>query len=426
MIALLMVDVYVALIAKRLGFTDSATGVVTSIASLGGVFQLVTLLLKKKKPKKFVILMSIANQILFGMLYVIPLVNDNVIITAGVKRATFVVCILGAYLIYNICAPRKESWMMTFVDKSHLARFRADLSIVSHIVGMIFTYVMGNVVDIYKNRSAVLEATGDIAAANHEMNIAFIICAIVIFANLIAHAIVFGCGTDVEPSEKEKIGTVQRVKVLLKDRQVIKMLCIFVVYNASVNISTSFFGTYKMGELGFSMKFASILTVMSSVIGMACSRIWGNLGDKHTLSNMLCFSFPFRILAYGIVMFCVPSNGKILFPIYIVLNTLGYSGAYNAICNLNFKLIDKAEWEDAIALIFAVSGVVSFLSTSVASLLVSRIQANGNVFLGMQVYAQQVLSCVTFVLSCVFYAYLLLHFRKKNVRLERESVSGLE
>jgi len=424
MIALLMADVYIALLAKDLGFTDGVTGVITSIINLGGVFQAVTLFLKKKSPKRFVITLSIINQVLFGLLYVIPLVNENIVISSTVKQVAFVVCILSAYLIYNIAAPRKNSWMMSFVDKSKLGRFRADLEIFSHIIGTAFTFTMGNVMDLFKNRSAELEAVGDLAGASAAMHTSFIICAIIIFVMLVSHTIIFACCNDIEPMDKTQSGTVKRMKELFKDKSVRMLILLFIVYKGIGSISTPFYGTYKMGELGFSMKYASLMTIMYSVIGIFVSRLWGAYADRHTFTELFCVAYPLVVVGYLVCSFCVPSNGRIVYALYFALNAFSVTGTWNAALNLMYKLVDKSKWEDAYALIFVISGLASFFITTVVSPFVTYVQSRGNTFIGMNVYAQQVLSFASFVASLLFYLYMVFIFRKKYVPIEKKVGKG--
>ena len=60
---------------KELGFSDNLVGVLSSMISLGCLFQLLSLTVRRTRVKGFVIALSITNQILFMFLYVIPLVN---------------------------------------------------------------------------------------------------------------------------------------------------------------------------------------------------------------------------------------------------------------------------------------------------------------------------------------------------------------
>ena len=59
---------YLALLTTYLGFSDSLTGILSSIISLGGLFQLLSMFVRRRKIKTFVVVFSVLNQILFLLL----------------------------------------------------------------------------------------------------------------------------------------------------------------------------------------------------------------------------------------------------------------------------------------------------------------------------------------------------------------------
>ncbi len=61
----------------------------------------------------------------------------------------------------------------------------------------------------------------------------------------------------------------------------------------------------------------------------------------------------------------------------------------------------------------SVSGVVGFVVTLIVSGFVSMIQENGNRFLGLNVYAQQVTSAIAFVFTMVAALYVIFVIQKK-------------
>ena len=110
LISILVAGSFLATLTKEIGLSDSVTGVISSIISLGCVFQLLSIFLRAKKVKVIVILMSLVNQILFMLLYVVPLFD----ISKTAKSVIFVVLIVSAYIIYNFVHPKKINWLMSF------------------------------------------------------------------------------------------------------------------------------------------------------------------------------------------------------------------------------------------------------------------------------------------------------------------------
>ena len=119
--------------------------------------------------------LSIVTQLLFMLLYIIPLPKGG----GPLRIAVFVVMIILAYLIYNIILPKKTAWLMSLVEENHRGRFTANKEIVSLIVGMAYTFVMGTMVDHFK--------------AQVNVRAAFLLCAATIFALMILHTVVMLC-----------------------------------------------------------------------------------------------------------------------------------------------------------------------------------------------------------------------------------------
>jgi len=163
-ISILVAGSYLATLTKELGFSDSLTGILSSVISLGCLFQLFSLLVRRKKVKAFVLIFSIINQLLFMLLYIIPLTSFE----KHTKIVIFVVLIFSAYLIYNFIHPKKINWLMSLIDDKQRGSFTANKEIVSLVSGMIFTFGMGAIIDYFSE-------TGRI-------RLAFVFSAIVIFA----------------------------------------------------------------------------------------------------------------------------------------------------------------------------------------------------------------------------------------------------
>lgn len=144
-ISILVAGSYLATLTKELGFSDSLTGILSSVISLGCLFQLLSLTIRRTKVKKIVVIFSILNQILFMLLYVIPLINFG----KQIKIILFVVMIFSAYLIYNFIHPKKIDWLMSLVEDGHRGSFTANKEIVSLISGIIFSFGMGVVIDYF-------------------------------------------------------------------------------------------------------------------------------------------------------------------------------------------------------------------------------------------------------------------------------------
>ena len=73
LIAILVAGSYLATLTKQLGMSDGLTGILSSVISLGCLFQLLSMIFRKQTVKRFVVVLSLLNQVLFMLLYAVPL-----------------------------------------------------------------------------------------------------------------------------------------------------------------------------------------------------------------------------------------------------------------------------------------------------------------------------------------------------------------
>ena len=95
-----------------------------------------------------------------------------------------------------------------------------------------------------------------------------------------------------------------------------------------------------------------------------------------------------------------------------MLNSIAMAGINSATINLIYDYVDKEKRIGALALKSTLAGFAGFFTTLAISPLVSYIQGKGNRFLGMNIYAQQVVSVVAVALLVVLIVYLNLVVRK--------------
>lgn len=396
LISLLVSGSFLALLTKTLGMSDSLTGILSSIISLGCLFQMLSLFIRKARVKRFVVIMSILNQVMFMLLFVIPLTG----LGKQIKVVLFIVIIIGAYFIYNIAHPKKINWLMSLVEDENRGKFTAKKEMVSLILGMVFSYSMGAVVDYFKSIN--------------EIRIAFIISAIVIFLIMICHTLSMIFAVEKSQIEIKERKIKDSFLELIKNKDVLSVTLLFVLYNIATYSARPFYGTYTIGELGFSLKFVSLLTICGSVVRIAISFFWGRYADRKSFAHMIEKCLLIMVAEYACVAMAVPSNGKIMFTLYYVLNGMAMGGINSALINLIYDYVSVERRADSLAICQSAAGVTGFVATLAVSPLVSAIQNNGNTFMGVSVYAQQVVSMIAVVIAVIAILYVRFVLIKKR------------
>ena len=387
LISILVAGTYLAMITKELGISDTLTGIISSFISLGCVFQLFAMLIRKGNTKKTVLFLSVLNQLLFMFLYIIPLMGGS----QSMKTTLFIVVILLAYFFYNIAHPKKIDWFMSLVDYEKRGVFTAKKEMVSLIAGMIFSFIMGAVADHYKEIG--------------EIRTAFIICAIVIFVLMILHTL-----TMVFTIEKPTDGVANTKKrnflSVLQDKNILRITIVFILWHIASYCAIPYYGTYQIGELGFSQGFVAVLSVVYAVARVSFSFFWGRYADRISFAKMLRLCFAVAALGFLINAFCIPENGKIIYTLYYICNAIAMGGINSALINLCYDYVEEEKRADALAISLAIAGVFGFFATLAVSPLVTYIQTNDNTIFGIHAYVQQVLSVIAFIMTVLTILYV--------------------
>lgn len=397
-ISILVAGSYLATLTRELGFSDGLTGILSSVISLGCLFQLLSISIRKTRVKSLVIILSIVNQLLFMLLYIVPLSGGS----KPFKTALFVAFIFLAYLIYNFIHPKKINWLMSLVDDHHRGDFTANKEIVSLVAGMAFTFGMGAVVDFFTEQGKIRTA--------------FIISAIVIFTLMLLHTLTMVFTVEKELPHPPNKKLTQNISELFKNKNVLRVTAVFILYYISNYASVPFYGTYLIGELGFSLKLVSTLTICGSVSRILVSKAWGRYADKKSFVAMIEKCFLVLGVSQLCVILAVPSNGKIMFWLYYILHGIAMGGINSALINLIFDYVAPEKRADSLAVTQAVSGLTGFLTTLCISPLISLIQKNGNTVFGIPLYAQQFVTIISLIFTVLAILFVRFVIMKKDTR----------
>jgi MFS family permease len=394
-ISILVTGAYLAKITSSIGMDDMLTGILTSFVSLGCGFQIVAIFLANKRPvKRWVTILHSVNQLSFALIYLTPFIE----LSSTAKKIVFVVFLLIGHILNNVVNSPKINWFMSLVDDKKRGRFTASKEMVSLMGGMIFSFGMGAVIDHF-------EAIGN-------LNAAFIVCGISVFALMIFHSLTLIYSKEKPAEVKEIVPTKQLVTELIRDKNLLKVIFISVLWNIVYYAAVPFYGSYQIKELGFTMTFVSILSAAYAVVRTLFSKPLGKFADKYSFAKMLNICFVITLVGFVVNIFTVPENGQVLYSIYYMLSAIGMAGIGSAMLNLIYDYVDKEKRIGALALNNALAGFAGFFSTLIMSPLVAYIQNNGNTLFGMNIYAQQVVSAVAVILLIVSIVYLNVVVRK--------------
>ena len=371
---------YLAKVAIEIGMSDATIALLTQIIHFSFVFQLIAIPLNKfKHPKRWVTPSLILIELAFTLVYLVPLLPAE----SGIRPLLLVVAVVLGNALHNINSSAKSAWMIGFVADDKRGSFTSLMQIASLIGGIAFSYILGNVIDAYEMRG--------------DMRGAFIVGGILVAALSVIHVIIFLFTTEIENEGLVNVSVLSQVKSILTDKNVMKIIPIYLLYYAAMMCATPFYSTYQIKELGFTMSYIALLSALGAVSRSVFSIVAGKLGDKYGFLKVLNMAYIIIAISFLINMFTVPSNGKVFYAIYIFIHCMGMAGVGVSDVNIIYDYASIDKRVGVIAIRGTATGIVSFVVTLLMGRLVSHIQESGNRFLGMNVYAQQVGSAMAFI-----------------------------
>lgn len=398
-ITLMVTEAYLAKVTTAIGMEDTLVAVLSAFVSLGRAFQLIAIFLAHKTPvKPWIIPLQILCQLFFALIYLIPVIR----ISYTMRILLFVVFLLGGNILSGIVQAPKTNWHMSLIDDKQRGNFTATMEIVSLVGGMIFTYVMGAVID-------AKEAAGDI-------NGAFVVIGITIFClMLLQSATLIFCREKETP--RRKVSVRGELAGMLRDKSLFCVIAVSFFWNIACYATVPFYGTYKIKELGFSMTFIAVITAVQSIVRAVASHPIGRYADRHGFARMLMIVFSIEAAALLSIAFSGPGNGQIMFLIYSVLHGIAMGGIESGEkTNLIYDYVDSDHRTMALALNNGIAGITGFLTTLLVTIPVKAIQQNGNTLFGIPVYAQQITSAFSFlvVIGILFYLFFVVRRLDKS------------
>ena len=386
LVALSASGTFLAKLTGQLGMSDSLTGILTSLMTMGCLFQMLALLIRVRRVKIFVILSSLFSQFLFMLVYLLPLTG----ISPSLKKAAFVCALFSAHLVLNAAAPYRTNWLRGLVKDSSRGSFSATMEMVSLFVGILFSYCMGAVFDH-------LEAYGRIQTALVVMAMTITVC-------MLLHLLVLSLVVKPtrEPAQRSLRDT---FKSLAGSTNLRRIIGAYVAYQSVMNVAAPFYATYQLHELGFSLKTVALLTIAGNLARMLVSRAWGRYADRTSFARMLEKCFWFIGLSFLCAALATPRNGVVMFGLYYVFHGIAMGGTNSAMTNMVFAYMPEEERVSALAVCPAVGGMTGFAVTLVFGAVLSWMQAEGVSLFGMPLYAQQMLSlvCIPLTILSIFY-----------------------
>ncbi len=408
-VAICVSDIVLPYLLKEIGMPDSLIGITNSLISLSCLFQFFTVGLARrvKNPKRFSGLIHCLGQLFFMCIYLIPFLPC----AAEYKHILVIVCLLVAYLGNYLVKNIIYKWAHTYVAPSKRARFGATKEIISLLSGIVVSFVIGFVVDVFQKAE--------------NPNGAFIFLAIGIFVFIVCDLtclmLIKNNTSSSRAEEEEKTTMGEVLSNTLGNKSYRNVILLSVLWSCGIYTSIVFLGTYRLNELAFSMTAVQTFSIAGSLIRAAISYPIGRYVDRTSYSKGVQIGLLFAGVAVGLNMFTTPET-RILMLFSTVLYSAAYAGLNVPIVNMAYSYVEKKYLVQALALREGIGGVCGFLASLGAGKLLDMIQSNGNMIFGIHVYGQQVLSFISFlfIVAAILLTKLVIEKQRVIEKIEKE------
>ncbi len=402
-ISLLVTDAFLAKLLKSTGMSDSLAGIIASFVSFAFLFQLLSIFILKRKinTKGLCITFETVSQLCFVFLYVVPFLP----VENNIKSLLVVAAIMIAYAFKYIVSSIFFNWANSYVDPMHRGSFSAVKEMISLAGGIVFSFVMGFVTDMFFERG--------------NTNGAFLFIAISVFVltltNFYCLCKIKNCSINSTQSTKVSMGVV--LKKTLFNKKFAPVIISTSFFSFGSYITTGFLGVYKTEDLLISLSVVSIISGIASVGRMLVSKPFGRYSDKKSYAKGLELGYLLMAISFLSLIFTSPDTWWLII-VYHLLHNIGYAGVNQNTFNIAYSYVEADFISQAMAFRSAISGIVGFVGALVGARVLAIVQANGNMIFGIHIYGQQVMALISLI--CILTSVAILHFvvAKNEVKIQ--------
>ncbi len=394
-IAILVSDAYLAKLLTYIGLDDALIGIISSFISAAFLFQLTAVFLVRRiRNTKFVVtFFNILGCVMFISLYGIPFLPVSV----AVKTVLVIFCLLLAYFGNYFVASMLFKWANSFVDPAKRASYSATKEMISLLSGMIFTLVVGVIIDRFEALDQLTKGFLFIACAGLILTICCLVCFL-----LIARPVSETRAVSTEAAEAQTRSMKDVMANTFGNKSFVSVIILSCIWKSAQYMTVGFLGTFKTEDLLLTLGTVQIINIAGNLFRFALSKPFGQYSDKTSYARGMQLALCLEASAFFINMFTTRGTWWCII-LFTILYNVSFAGTNQNSYNIVYSYVDENYFVEAMAIKNSIAGVVGFGASLIGARILSAVQASDTVLCG-----QQVLSAISFVLLVT--AILYLHF----------------
>lgn len=386
---------------KYIGADDKLCGQIAAIPVLAGIIQFFSPLLLEKlnRRKPLVTCFNALHRIMLVLLVFIPLlplpVNNRLLMVGALYFAS--------HLMVNMVSPATVTMIISLVPQGMRGKYFGNREIFLIFISSVLNIVMGRVLDVFELQNKPYQG----------YMVMYGVALLAMLMNLFSYLKMK------EPSltiAKSKLSFKNLFLLPLKERKFRKIIVLFFIWGVSLNFSSPFFSVYMVSQLELSYTFITISGLLNALSYVLSVRLWGKAADKKSFT----YTAMITLILLGLThtgWFFVSAGSFLEHPLVILLHItsgIAWAGINISLLNIPYEYTPDEGKTVYLGFNAALSGLVGFLSSMIASWMVGRMQNFRGLFFGLEITQFQIIFAVSGILTVLAGIYVLFFIWNKR------------
>ena len=390
MIYLLVTDAFLAKVLKEMGLSDATIGIISSLLSFAFLIQLISILMMQhmRNVKRTVILTDGLSMLLYLSVYLLPFLNTG----KTLKTVLAFVCVAGGSFARYISLNIYFRWANSYVNPEKRGNYQAVKEMTSLAGGIISCLIVGAVMDKFE------------AAGNIKGSFIFVAAVIFVYAVISFVMLLLIKDSDAKDTAAQNKPLKEVVHLTLGAKSFRSILVLQGLMDILVYLTVGFLGTYKTGELLFTVGTVQLINNAGAFARMIFSIPLGRYSDKHSFAKGYTLGLFLLLAGFICLIFTAPKT-RLLMIGYVIFYNVAQAGISGNSYNMMYSYVPKDCFVQAQAVKSSISGLLGFFASLLGSLILKNVQARGNSIFGITIYGQQVLAILSTAVLIITIVY---------------------
>lgn len=336
---------YLAGLLSYAGVPASINGIVLSIPVLAGFFQIIGAVISQKiqSQKKFVVFGIAVHRICLSIVFLYPIIFGTGIVCVIMIIATYAI----GFFIGTAIGPAASNWLISLVPPNGRGAYFSKRERYSLLGVAVATMVAGVILD--KSEAAGLIVWG------------FAVIGVILLAVSIVD-VVYVSRIYEPPSEHPRVRfSLANLIEPIRDKSFLKVIIIFILWQASAQILIPFLGLYLIKDIGMEYTLIGFVILLVTLEKAIIVRRWGVFADRTSWDYVLKIAVIIYAVGNILLLFMSPGNYFWIYPFSAIVSNVAWSVLGISLVNLQFQFIKPENAKMYIGMCGTISGLAGFM-----------------------------------------------------------------